>query len=62
VTFLEVGGAESGAASAQLGEIPPDLQAIIDAWPGLVEETRREVLAVIQGRSNASRLIGPKTV
>jgi hypothetical protein len=40
-------GAKSGAVSAQPAPIPPDLQVIIDAWPGLPESVRAKIAATV---------------
>ncbi len=51
----EVGGAKCGAFGQISGEIDADLQAVIDAWPGLTPETRVEVMAIIEADERAGR-------
>jgi len=45
-------GAESGAVDAAGGLIDPDLQVIIDAWPGLSEVVRSELLAIVRANGD----------
>ena len=42
------GGAKSGAVGALPDSIDADLQAIIEAWPKLPEESRRVILGMIR--------------
>jgi hypothetical protein len=44
----EIGGAESGAVGAQMAKLPPDLLAIIEAWPGLSEATKAAFVAMLE--------------
>lgn len=41
--------AESDAFTARSPETPPDLQAVIDAWPALPEPLRAGILAMVRG-------------
>jgi hypothetical protein len=36
---------------AKCDAFPPDLQSVIDAWPNLSEQARRDVLALIDAAS-----------
>lgn len=47
-------GAESGALDEGLSPFGPDLQAIIDAWPNVPADTRRDVLALLKSAMHAS--------
>jgi hypothetical protein len=40
--------AEGGAESGAFNVLDPDLDAVIDAWPGLPEPIRRGILAMIR--------------
>ena len=53
--FVEAGGAKCGAFRQISCEIDTDLQAVIDAWPGLSPETRAEVVAVIEAARGQGR-------
>jgi hypothetical protein len=44
----EKGGAESGASSGDSRPIDADLMAVVNAWPTLPEETRRQILAMLR--------------
>jgi len=43
------GGAQSGALGTHLGDIPPELQLVIEAWGTLPEATKVGILAMVQG-------------
>ena len=47
----QTGGAESGAVGARNAPIGPDLLAITDAWPTLLDEVKAEILAIIRAAS-----------
>ena len=49
----ERGGAESGAVAARNGPIDPDLALIIEVWPGLPEETKAGILAMVRTSGDA---------
>jgi len=57
---IDQGGAECGARYAQLAEFPPDLRAIIDAWPGLSEATQTAILAVVHASAKQYSFNGGK--
>ena len=40
-------GAECGALNAQRAEFPPDLAAVVDAWPTLPAAIRTAILAML---------------
>jgi hypothetical protein len=40
--------AESGAVDAREAPIDPDLQAVIEAWPGLPEAVKAKVIELVQ--------------
>ena len=44
----ERGGAESGARDAQTGPIDDDLAELIAAWPGLPNDVKADVLAMVK--------------
>jgi hypothetical protein len=44
---IEIGGAKSGAPSADSNAIDPDLARIVAAWPTLAEPIKRAMLALI---------------
>jgi hypothetical protein len=45
---LTPSGAESGAVGARMALSDPDLMAIVNAWPGLPEAARRQIVDLIQ--------------
>lgn len=46
--FSPSGGAESGALGAQLGALPPELMAVVEAWPSLPEGVKASILAAVR--------------
>ena len=48
MAICESGAAESGAVGARDGDFPADLRAIIDAWPGLADAVKADILAMIR--------------
>ena len=48
---LEIGAAKCAALDADSGPIDPDLQSIIERWPGLTEAVRESILATVQAGS-----------
>jgi hypothetical protein len=44
----KLGGTQDGTPDAHSGDFPPDLAAVIKAWPGLPEASRRRIVAVVQ--------------
>ena len=51
----EVGGAKCGAFGQIFCEIDADLQAVVDAWPGLSPESRAEVMAIVEAARGQGR-------
>jgi len=47
-TLSEPGGAESGALPLADQSIPPELAALIDAWPRLPEPIRAGILSLVR--------------
>ena len=45
------GGAKSGALGAVSRKIAPELQEVIDAWPGLPEDVKAGIVAMVRERS-----------
>ena len=41
------GGAKSGALCDETARIDPGLQAVIDAWPGLPQEVKAEIVSAV---------------
>jgi len=41
---LASGGAESGAVDAENGVFPADLQLLIDRWPGLAADLKKQIV------------------
>ena len=42
------GGAECGALDARKSDLPPDLEAVVEAWPRLPDAIRAGILAMIR--------------
>jgi hypothetical protein len=53
--YLPEGGAESGAVGAQSAQFPPDLAAVVAAWPDLPETVRREVVGLVRAADKTTR-------
>ena len=51
--LLETGAAESDALAARNTPIDPDLALIIEVWPGLPEETKVGILAMVRTSGDA---------
>lgn len=47
-------GAESGALDAQKVDFPPDLAAVVEAWPKLPEAIRAGILAMVQAAGDGT--------
>lgn len=45
--FSETGGAESGAVGARNGTLPPDLAAVVAAWPTLSEAIKTDIVTMV---------------
>jgi hypothetical protein len=56
----ETGGAKSGALSADLAPIDPDLAVVVDAWPTLPADVRCRIVAIIRA-SQTPRRLSPKS-
>ena len=41
-------GTETGTLQDEIGTFPPDLAAVVEAWPSLPEETRTDILAMVR--------------
>jgi hypothetical protein len=46
--FSDAMGADAGAVETKIGRFPPDLQALIDAWPALPEARKAGILAMVK--------------
>ena len=45
--ILVQSGAKSGALSAEVGSIDPDLEAIVECWPNLSNAVKASILAMV---------------
>jgi hypothetical protein len=44
----DAAGADAGAVETKTAQFPPDLQALIDAWPTLPDAIRAGILAMVR--------------
>jgi hypothetical protein len=47
-------GADAGAVETKTTHFPPDLQALIDAWPALPDAIRAGIVALVNAARDAS--------
>ena len=43
----EKSGAESGAVGPSFAVSDPDLNSVVDAWPGLADDAKRAILEIV---------------